>query len=69
MNWQAGPGGVELFLVLGAREPIALLDAALVGRTAENPLLLEGLAGRYFENRDLPPGVSRRGFTVAVRER
>ena len=69
VSWQAGPGGVELFVVLGAREPIALLDAALVGRTAENPLLLEGLAGRYFEDGDLPPGVSRRRFAVAVRER
>jgi hypothetical protein len=70
VNWKAGPGGVELFLALGAREPIALLDAALVGRTAANPLLLEGLVGRYFETRDPPPGgVTRRSFAVAVRER
>jgi hypothetical protein len=69
VNWRVGSGGVELFLVLGAREPIALLDAALVGRTAENPLLLEGLAGRYFEDRDRPPDVARHSFAVAVRER
>jgi hypothetical protein len=69
VTWRAGPGGVEFFLVLGAREPIPLLDAALVGRTVENPLLPEGLAGRYFEEQDLPPDVSRRSFAVAVRER
>ncbi len=69
VNWRAGPGGIETFLVLGAREPIVLLDAALVGRTVENPLLLEDLAGRYFDDAELPPGVARLGFVVAVQDR
>ncbi len=67
-RWQAGAGGVELFVVLGSREPIPLLDAALVGRTVENPLLLEDLAGRYFVDRDPPEGTTRHLFAVAVRE-
>ena len=67
-RWQAGAGGVELFAVLGSREPIPLLDAALVGRTVENPLLLEDLAGRYFVDRDPPEGTTRHLFAVAVRE-
>jgi hypothetical protein len=67
-RWQAGPGGVEFFAVLGSREPIPLLDAALVGRTVENPLLLEDLAGRYFVDRDPPEETTRHLFAVAVRE-
>ncbi|MCU0222562.1 MAG: serine/threonine-protein kinase [Acidobacteria bacterium] len=66
-RWQAGAGGVELLAVLGSREPISLLDAALVGRTVENPFLLEDLAGRYFVDGDPPEGVTRHLFAVAVR--
>lgn len=67
-RWQAGAGGVELFVVLGSREPISLLDAALVGRTVESRLLLEDLAGHYFADGDPPEGTTRHLFAVAVRE-
>lgn len=70
VNWTAGAPGRQTFLVLGAREPIPLLEAALLARSEEKLLLPDPLVAPLFiDDADLNPGIARGMFVVEVRAR
>lgn len=67
VNWTAITAGRQTLLVLGAREPIPLLEAALLGRSEEDPRLPAPLVAPLFEAPDPPEGVARGSFVIEVR--